>query len=144
MYTINKNAIVFHSNERMFKLVDAVEHYPDYLPWCGGSEIIRRDEATTIAKIEIKFKGIKQSFTTKNSKKYPHSMSIGLIDGPFKRLNGSWNFIEIEKNSCKVELNLNYEFKNILLEKLISPIFNMIANTFIDSFVKRAEEIKDA
>ena len=71
-------------------------------------------------------------------------MSIELIDGPFKNLNGSWNFIEIEKNSCKVELNLNYEFKNIILEKLISPIFNMIANTFIDSFIKRAEEIKDA
>ena len=69
MYTISKNAIVFHSNERMFKLVDAVEYYPEFLPWCGGSEIIKRDEATTIAKIEIKFKGIKQSFTTINSKK---------------------------------------------------------------------------
>ena len=141
MYTINKNAIVFHSNECMFKLVDAVEHYPEFLPWCGSSEIIKRNEATTIAKIEIKFKGIKQSFTTKNTKKYPHSMSIELVDGPFNRLSGTWNFIEIEKNSCKVELILNYEFKNIILEKLISPIFNMIANTFIDSFVKRAEEI---
>jgi len=141
MYTINKNAIVFHSNERMFRLVDEVEFYPEFLPWCGGSEIIKRDGATTIAKIEIKFKGIKQSFTTKNTKKYPHSMSIELVDGPFNRLSGTWNFIEIEKNSCKVELILNYEFKNIILEKLISPIFNMIANTFIDSFVKRAEEI---
>lgn len=144
MYTIKKNAIVFHSPEKMFKLVDAVENYPDFLPWCGGVEIIKRNDAVTEAQIEINYHGIKQSFTTKNSKYFPEKMIIGLVDGPFKKLEGEWRFISINASCCRIELDLNYEFKNILLEKLIAPAFNMIANTFIDSFVKQAEEDKHA
>ena len=67
-------------------------------------------------------------------------MVIKLIDGPFKSLKGEWRFFEIESGACKIELELHYEFSNAILDKLISPVFNMIANTFIDNFVAKANE----
>ena len=140
MYTIKKNAIVFHDAEKMFKLVDDVESYPEFLPWCGGAELITQNDAITEANITINYHGLRQSFTTKNKKFFPSKMIIELVDGPFRKLEGEWRFIEVSKGCCRIELDLNYEFKNIILEKLIAPAFNMIANTFIDSFVKRAEE----
>ena len=140
MFTIKKQAIVFHSKERMFELVDQVEDYPTFLPWCGDTEVLARNKDITRAKINIRFKGIKQSFTTENHKTYPDKMVINLIDGPFKKLEGEWRFIEIEEGSSRIELELNYEFKNFILEKLISPAFSVIANTFIDSFVVKANK----
>ena len=140
MFTIKKQAIVFHSKERMFELVDQVEDYPTFLPWCGETEVLARNKDITRAKINIRFKGIKQSFTTENHKVYPNKMVINLIDGPFKKLEGEWRFIEIEEGSSRIELELNYEFKNFVLEKLISPAFAVIANTFIDSFVAKANK----
>ena len=140
MFTIKKQAIVFHSKERMFELVDQVEDYPTFLPWCGETEVLARNKDITRAKINIRFKGIKQSFTTENHKVYPNKMVINLIDGPFKKLEGEWRFIEIEEGSSRIELELNYEFKNFILEKLISPAFAVIANTFIDSFVAKANK----
>ena len=140
MFTIKKQAIVFHSKERMFELVDQVEDYPTFLPWCGETEVLAKNKDITRARINIRFKGIKQSFTTENHKTYPDKMIINLIDGPFKKLEGEWRFIEIEKGSSRIELELNYEFKNFILEKLISPAFSVIANTFIDSFVAKANK----
>ena len=122
----------------MFKLVDDVENYPNFLPWCGSARIIHRDSEITRASIEINFKGIKQSFTTENIKKSDQLMHIRLIDGPFKPPIGSWLFNKLDVNSCQIELKLEYQFSNILLETLISPVFNIIANTFIDEFIKEA------
>lgn len=137
---INKSAFVFFNQKKIFQLVDDVEHYPDFLPWCGGSKVIKRTEEITEATIEINFKGVKQSFTTRNVKKPFEVMEINLVDGPFKKLTGLWKFADIDKNSCKIELSLIYEFDNLILEKLIGPIFNIIANTFIDEFIKEANK----
>ena len=138
MHKVRKNAIVFHSKDKMYRLVDLIENYPNFLPWCGSTKIIERNNNKTIASIEINYKGIKQSFTTENTKKINEKMIIKLINGPFKSLSGEWLFKEMAKDSCQIELKLEYEFSNIILEKLISPLFNMIANTFIDEFIKEA------
>ena len=138
MHKIHKSAIVLHSAQKMFQLVDSVENYPQFLPWCGSTQIIERDNDKTIASIEINYKGIKQTFTTENTKKQNQEMSIKLIDGPFRSLSGEWMFKNLDKDSCQIELKLKYEFSNVILEKLISPVFNMIANTFIDEFIKEA------
>ena len=138
MHNIHKSAIVLHSAQKMFELVDSVENYPQFLPWCGSTEIIERDNNKTIASIEINYKGLRQTFTTENTKKQNQEMSIKLIDGPFESLSGQWMFKNLDKDSCQIELKLEYEFSNIILEKLISPVFNMIANTFIDEFIKEA------
>ena len=138
MHNIHKSAIVLHPAQKMFRLVDSVENYPEFLPWCGSTQIIERDNDKTIASIEINYKGIRQTFTTENTKKQNQEMIIKLIDGPFKSLSGEWMFKNLDKDSCQIELKLEYEFSNVILEKLISPVFNMIANTFIDEFIKEA------
>jgi len=140
MHKVRKNAIVFHSKDKMYRLVDLIENYPKFLPWCGSTKIIERNNNKTIASIEINYKGIKQTFTTENTKKINDKMIIKLINGPFKSLSGEWLFKELEKDSCQIELKLEYQFNNIILEKLISPVFNMIANTFIDVFIKEANK----
>jgi len=138
MHNIHKSAIVLHPAEKMFQLVDSVENYPQFLPWCGSTQIIERNNDKTIASIEINYKGIRQTFTTENTKRQNQEMIIKLIDGPFKSLSGQWIFKNLDKDSCQIELKLEYEFSNVILEKLISPVFNMIANTFIDEFIKEA------
>ena len=138
MHNIHKSAIVLHPAQKMFQLVDSVENYPQFLPWCGSTQIIERDNDKTIASIEINYKGIRQTFTTENTKKQNQEMMIKLVDGPFKSLSGEWMFKNLDKDSCQIELKLEYEFSNVILEKLISPVFNMIANTFIDEFIKEA------
>ena len=140
MVTIKKHAIVLHPRAKLFELVDRVEDYPNFLPWCGASKVLARTDEITRATILISYKGVKQSFTTENVKTFPEQMLIKLINGPFKKLEGRWQFIEIEASACRIELELQYEFSNIILDKLISPVFNMIANTFIDNFVTQANK----
>jgi ribosome-associated toxin RatA of RatAB toxin-antitoxin module len=125
----------------MFLLVDDVEQYPKFLPWCGGVDLIQQDDVSTIATLHIDYHGLRQNFTTENQKSFPESMEIQLKNGPFKHLNGSWHFLALSDDACKIEFSLNYEFENHFLEKIIAPVFNHIANTFVDGFVKRANTI---
>jgi ribosome-associated toxin RatA of RatAB toxin-antitoxin module len=141
MNVVQKTVLVMHSAEQMFALVDAVEDYPKFLPWCGGVELHERTDTSTVATLHINFHGLKQNFTTQNVKNYPSSMDIHLKDGPFKHLDGSWRFIPLKEDACKIEFKLNYVFANSFLEKIISPVFNHIATTFVDGFVARADDI---
>jgi len=135
------SALVERTPREMFALVDAVEDYPQFLPWCGAATVIQRDEAVTRATIEIDYRGIRQSFTTENLKRLPEEMSIRLIEGPFRRLEGGWRFTALGAAGCKVELRLDYELGSALLAPLLAPVFDHIANTLVESFVKRAEQI---
>lgn len=141
MAQVDKTVLVGHSAEHMFSLVDRVEDYTQFLPWCGGVELHQRDESVTEATLHIDYHGIKQKFTTQNLKQFPHSMEIRLKDGPFKHLQGHWRFISLAPDACKVEFSLQYEFSSVLLEKLISPVFSHIANTFVEAFVVRADNL---
>ncbi len=141
MSEVNRSVLVAYSAEQMFALVDDVEHYPEFLPWCGGTSVDHRDETKTRATIRINYRGIKQSFTTENVKRVPHEMTIRLIEGPFRRLDGYWRFTALADRGCKVEVTLHYEFAGRVLEKLVGPVFNYIANTLLEAFVKRAERI---
>jgi ribosome-associated toxin RatA of RatAB toxin-antitoxin module len=141
MAQVDKSVLVAHSALRMFELVDAVERYPEFLPWCGGSECNYRDAGITRATLHINYRGIRQSFSTENAKTAPHLMHIKLLEGPFRMLEGSWRFTELGGAGCKVELSLRYEFSNRVLEKLVGPVFGYIANSMVDAFVKRAQSI---
>lgn len=132
--------LVGHSAFEMFALVDAVEQYSDFLPWCSGTEVIHRDSEITRAKIHISYRGIKQHFTTENIKQSPHVMQMNLVEGPFRTLDGSWQFTDFPGHGCKIEFRLHYVFSSKLLEKLVGPVFGHIANTIVDSFVRRAEK----
>ena len=141
MPEVNKSVLVDFSPDQMFALVDAVERYPEFLPWCGGASVSYRDAHRTRATLAINYRGIKQSFTTENVKEPGRSISVRLVEGPFRTLDGDWRFAALADRGCKVELRLRYEFSSKLLAKLVGPVFNYIANTFIDAFVRRARAI---
>jgi len=140
MAEVEKSVLVPYSAQEMFALVDAVEQYPQFLPWCGGTQLLLRDSTVTRATIRIKYRGISQSFSTENTKQPPHQIDLRLIDGPFKSLDGSWRFTELG-GGCKIELRLHYQFASRMLEKLIGPVFDYIANSLVDAFVKRARAL---
>ena len=144
MAQVHKTVYIQHSASQMFALVDDVEKYSEFLPWCGGVDLIKQDALSTIATLHINYHGLQQKFTTENQKTYPNLMEIKLKDGPFKHLEGVWRFIALNEDACKIEFELSYEFNSSILEKLIAPVFSHIANTFVDNFVVRAEVIYKA
>lgn len=141
MARVEKSVLVAHPPERMFELVDRVEDYPLFLPWCGGSELIARDADHTVATLRIAYMGIRQSFTTENAKIHPREMRIKLKEGPFSELEGNWLFIPLGDDACKIEFRLQYVFSSRVLETLLAPVFNHITHTFVDAFVRRADEL---
>ncbi len=141
MAQVHKTVYIQHSASQMFALVDDVQKYPQFLPWCGGVDLIKQDALSTVATLHIAYHGLQQKFTTENLKTYPNLMEINLKDGPFKHLAGVWRFIALSEQACKIEFELNYEFTNSFLEKIIAPVFSHIANTFVDGFVVRADVI---
>ena len=141
MTEVNHTVLVEYTPEQMFSLVDAVEEYPKFLPWCGGTTLIHRNRDTTRATLLINYHGIRQSFTTENAKQAPREMLIQLVDGPFRKLDGSWRFTDLAGRGCKIELSLRYEFAGRLLDKLIGPVFHHIADTLVEAFVKRAGQV---
>jgi ribosome-associated toxin RatA of RatAB toxin-antitoxin module len=136
-----RSVLVGFRPEQMFSLVDAVEDYPKFLPWCGGATLIHRDADTTRATILINYRGIRRSFTTENVKHEPMAMQIRLVEGPFSKLDGSWRFIDLGGRGCKIEFRLHYEFAGRLLDRLIGPVFHHIAGTLVEAFVKRAGQV---
>lgn len=141
MAVVHKSVFLGYSAEQMFALVDRVEDYPQFLPWCGDVEVRQREENKLIATISINYHGVKQAFTTENTNAPPTSMKMRLVEGPFKHLDGTWTFKPLRADACKIEFDLHYEFSSRILEQLIGPVFNMIANSFVDSFCKRAEAV---
>ena len=141
MASVKKIVLIEFTPAQMFELVDRCEDYKLFLPWCGGAEVHSRSELLTHATLHVSYHGIKTHFTTENDKRAPEHMRIRLKEGPFRHLDGTWNFTPLGDRACKVEFELHYEFSSKLLEKVLGPVFNHIANTFVDSFVKRAEQV---
>jgi ribosome-associated toxin RatA of RatAB toxin-antitoxin module len=141
MAVVHKTVFVAYSAAQMFALVEKVEDYPQFLPWCGEVGVAQRSEHALTATLSINYHGIKQKFTTENQNQPPHLMEMRLVDGPFKHLNGRWNFTELRADACKIEFHLQYEFSSKILEHLIGPVFSKIANSFVDSFCARADAV---
>lgn len=136
---IEKSALVPYSAASMFSLVDAVERYPEFLPWCAGTTLRARDAGKTVARIDVDFRGVKQSFTTENTKMGSEKMEMQLIEGPFREFAGTWRFTPLGDAGCKVIFELDYTLANALLESALGGVFGVIANTMIERFVARAE-----
>lgn len=144
MALVEKTVLIGYSARQMFDLVDRCEDYPDFLPWCSQAEVHQRDAAKTVATLHIHYHAIKSRFTTENDKDPPFLMRIRLREGPFRLLEGHWRFHPLGEAACKIEFGLRYEFSSKVLEKIIGPVFHHIANTFVDAFVKRAEQVYGA
>ncbi len=141
MAVVHKSVLLHYSAAQMFALVDKVEDYPSFLPWCDGVDVRERTADKLVAAIRINYHGVKQGFTTENSNTPPTRMQMKLVEGPFRHLDGTWQFTPLREDACKVEFDLHYEFSSKLLEKLIGPVFSKIADSFVDSFCRRAEAV---
>lgn len=139
MYNINRSALVPYSTQKMFDLVNDVDHYQNFLPWCGGSKMIEESEEASLAAVTIAFKGVNKTFTTANKLIRPSEIKLKMVDGPFSKLEGKWTFKTLDENACKLSLNLDFDFSNRLVGAVIGPVFKIIADSMIDSFIKQAE-----
>lgn len=144
MAEVVKTVLVPYSAEAMFELVDRVEEYPRFLPWCGGTELLKRDDEVTEATLTISYLSVRQSFTTRNRKTPGREMNIQLVSGPFRQMHGYWRFKPLAEDACKIEFKLHYEFSSSLLEKVLGPVFGMVTGGLVDAFVHRAEAIYGA
>jgi ribosome-associated toxin RatA of RatAB toxin-antitoxin module len=141
MQCVRKSVLVPYAASRMYELVNRVDLYPQFLPWCGGTEVLAESEHRKTARIDIDYHGVHAHFTTDNAMQPPDSIVITLKDGPFRHLHGEWRFRALGDDGCKIEFELAYEFATKLLDRVIGPVFAHIANTFIDAFVRRAEAV---
>ncbi len=142
MTHIHRHAIVPYSPAQMFALVDDVRAYPEFLPWCGSARELHRDEDEVEAAVEIAKGSVRKTFTTRNRLQKDKMIEMRLVSGPFKHLEGFWRFEPLgEGQACKVSLDLDFEFANRLLSMAIGPVFNAIANSLVDAFVKRARAV---
>ena len=144
MKTVHKSVLIWYSAEEMFALVTDVARYPEFLPWCDRASVVENGDTRMKAEIGIAFSGIHQTFTTLNEHVPGREVTMKLQDGPFSHLDGQWKFIPLgneQQRACKVELELHYGFSNATLAKLVGPVFDKIAGSMVDAFVKRAEEM---
>ena len=144
MKTVHRSVLIWYSADEMFRLVSDVAQYPKFLPWCDRSAVLEQDEHGMRAEVGISFGGIRQSFTTRNDHVPGRKVSMRLVDGPFSNLDGEWRFNPVGdpgQRACKVELDLNYGFRNAALAAVVGPVFDRIAGTLVDAFVKRAEQV---
>lgn len=141
MHSLKRNAIVPYSAQEMYDLVDGIDKYADFLPWCNKTTIVSRDEQEVVAELEIAWKGIHKSFSTRN-KLYPHhKMDIELVNGPMRHLEGIWEFQSLGEKACKINLELDFEFSGSFMDRLFEPVFSYIANSLVDAFIQRAHEV---
>ena len=144
MKTVHKSVLIWYSAQEMFALVTDVPRYPEFLPWCDRSAVLAADADGMTAEVGIAFGGIHQSFTTRNSHHAPDSVDVKLIKGPFSQLDGQWRFSPVgdgTQRACRIDLTLNYGFSSATLSALVGPVFDKIAATLVDAFVKRAEQV---
>jgi ribosome-associated toxin RatA of RatAB toxin-antitoxin module len=144
MKTVHKSVLIWYSAEEMFALVTDVARYPEFLPWCDRASVVDSGDEGMKAEIGIAFSGIHQTFTTQNEHVPGREVRMKLLDGPFSHLDGQWKFIPLgndQQRACKVELELHYGFNNATLSTLVGPVFDKIAGSMVEAFVKRAEAV---
>ena len=144
MKSVHKSVLIWYSAEEMFALVTDIDRYPQFLPWCDHARASTNDDLTVSAEIGIAFSGIRQTFSTLNAHVSGRQVAMKLVHGPFSQLEGQWNFTPLgdeAQRACRVELSLSYGFNNAALGKLVGPVFDKIAASMVDAFVKRAEQV---
>jgi ribosome-associated toxin RatA of RatAB toxin-antitoxin module len=150
MKHVKKSVLLWYSAHEIYELVTAVEDYPKFLPWCERVDMLKRDAGGLTARLHLAYAGVRHAFTTRNEHTPDAAVHVGLVDGPFSMLDGTWRFLALplpadsDAKACKIEFEMGYAFSNATLEALISPVFDRIANTFVDAFVRRAEQVHGA
>ena len=144
MKTVHKSVLIWYSPQEMFDLVTSVQQYPQFLPWCDHTRVLEQDDNGMLAEVGIALSGIRHSFVTRNLHEPGRRVQMQLVKGPFSRLDGDWHFHTVgdgSQRAARVELLLNYGFDSVTLSKVVGPVFDRIAASMVDAFVKRAEQV---
>ncbi|HMZ87718.1 MAG TPA: type II toxin-antitoxin system RatA family toxin [Giesbergeria sp.] len=144
MKTVQKSVLIWYSPQEMFDLVTSVQQYPQFLPWCDHTRVLEQDDNGMLAEVGIALSGIRHSFVTRNLHEPGRRVQMQLVKGPFSRLDGDWHFHTVgdgSQRAARVELLLNYGFDSVTLSKVVGPVFDRIAASMVDAFVKRAEQV---
>lgn len=149
MKHVKKSVLLWYAAQEMYDLVTAVPDYPKFLPWCERAELLETRADCVTARLHLAYHGVRHAFTTRNEHVPGRSVRVSLVDGPFSRLDGTWQFVPLAApggggeapRACRIEFELAYAFSSVALEAVVSPVFDRIANTFVDAFVKRAEQV---
>lgn len=146
MKHVRKSVLLWYTPREMYELVTGIDAYPHFLPWCDKAQIIESHEDGVTARLGLHYMGIRHAFTTRNTHQPGESVEVRLVDGPFSLLDGTWFFKSIgrpgsEQQACRIEFDLRYAFSSLTLEAVVSPVFDRVANTFVDCFVRRAEDV---
>jgi len=150
MKHVKRSVLLWYSPREMYSLVTDVQDYPSFLPWCERAEVLTHDDAGMTARLTLAKGGVRHAFTTRNLHRPSEEVRVQLVDGPFSLLDGTWRFLPLgrggaapdaEPHACRIEFDLRYAFASTALEAVVSPVFDRIANTFVDSFVQRAEQV---
>ena len=144
MKRIARSAIVEHSAGKLYALVDDIESYPRFLPWCVDAKVLERAPEQTVATLTAGMRGVNQSFTTRNETRAGASMRMHLVKGPFRHFEAGWTFRALSAQACRIDFMLEYEFSSRMLAKVLEPLFDRIADTMVSAFAKRADEVYGA
>lgn len=140
-HRVERSALVPYSAAQMFDLVNDIEAYPQFMDGCSGAKILARGEDWLEARLELSKAGVTQSFVTHNQLQAPHSMSMNLVDGPFKYLRGVWRFTPLAEQACKVSFELEFELQNRLLGMAVGKLFESVSNKQVDALCARAKQV---
>jgi len=141
MTRITRSALVLHTDEEMFDLVNDVRRYPEFLQGCQSTRVIDEGVNFIEAELTLAKAGFSQSFTTRNDLERPSTMKINLVEGPFSKFTGTWHFTKLSDEACKVSLELEFEMASRLAGAAMGALFGQVAGMMVDAFVKRAKEI---
>ena len=141
MPTVERSALVPYSAQQMYQLVNDVESYSEFLPWCSGGSVLEDSESVRVARVDISKGPIKQHFTTRNELTDGEEIKLSLVEGPFSQLQGQWSFAAIGDSGCRVTFNTQFSFSSRIIEKTVGPVFNEICTRLVDAFVDRAKQV---
>jgi len=132
---------VEHTAAQLYALVEDIESYPGFLPWCLETQVLERNSSGTKARITVGMRGLRQAFTTRNENRAAEAIDMRLVEGPFRRFAAAWRFSPLSARACRIDFSLQYEFSSRSLARLLEPLFDGIANSMVDAFARRADEV---
>ena len=141
MKEISRSAIVEHSAAEMYALVEDIEAYPGFLPWCSAAVVHERRDGKTKATLTVGLPPLQQTFTTLNENRPDEAIDMQLVEGPFRHFGAQWRFVPLSPQACRIEFSLQYEFSRRTLGRLLAPLFDGIADSMVDAFVRRAAQV---
>ncbi|MEM9172414.1 MAG: type II toxin-antitoxin system RatA family toxin [Pseudomonadota bacterium] len=141
MRRVNRSALVPYSAEQMFALVDGIEDYPAFLPWCDHAEVHERNQQMVVATLGLSRGGVTRRFTTRNYNQAPKRIELTLVDGPFSHLRGEWSFDQLGDDGSKVSLDIEFDVLSAMLGAVLSRVFEQTCNELVDAFTRRAADV---